>query len=122
MNLREFVSTVMVELVGGVSDAQEQLGHETAQVVPRGEYSPAKPQDVQFEVAVIVSEDKGAGAGLRVAFLGMDAGGEIGGSSSREMFSQVRFSVPLALPTVPEFEPPKRPDPPPLSYDIPGAV
>lgn len=109
MQLREFIKTVMTEIVDGVRDAQDQNGG--AFLVPAGDgghkyadhprfaaSARLKSTIVDFDVAITAEDaDKvEGGAGIKVLAIQF---GAIGESSSKDTtVSRIQFAVPLLLP------------------------
>ena len=107
MELREFISTVLVSLVRGVEDAQSQLKDSKATVNPLGiraqvalEQDKETPNftNVEFEVAVEVQTktEQSGGVGVQVAVF--KAGTDGKKLSSESNVSKLRFAVPVHLP------------------------
>ncbi len=104
MELREFVKGTLVEIVGGVVDAQneETVKKNGASVVPVGrgpvEDPIARYQEVSFDVAVTAREGTATKGGLGI-FVGPIGVGTQGQSEAGESsVSRVRFTVPVQLP------------------------
>jgi len=105
MNLKQFISDTLVEIVQGIEDAKSRLSGSRAMVsprisAPRGEITPdRRPTEyIQFDVAVYAGEsdtDK-AGAGLVVGFLGIGASTET--KDSHTSASRIQFRIPMAFP------------------------
>ena len=107
MELREFISTVLVELVRGIEDAQAELKDSKATINPLGvkaqialreNKETPKFTNVEFEVAVEAAtkgEQKG-GVSVQVPVFRMGADGVKTESESR--INRLRFSVPVHLP------------------------
>jgi hypothetical protein len=113
MELKEFVKETLVQISEGVKESQGSVRNVGGYVNPTVTYVQGKPELVyfgetalghhtflvDFDVAVIVAEKKGAegGAKLSVASF-ISIGG--GGSSDVESksTSRVKFKVPLAFP------------------------
>ena len=103
MELREFVSQALVQILEGISDAQEStiVKETSAGVVAagpgmRGERTTAR--DVEFDVAITTqsgTETKGK-AGLLVGTIGLGTQGA--SANSRDLVHRIRFSVPVVLP------------------------
>jgi hypothetical protein len=109
MQLREFIKTVMTEIVEGVRDAQDQNGG--AFIVPAGDgghkyadhprfaaSARMKSTIVDFDVA-ITAEDAAkieGGAGIKVLSIQFGAKGE--NSTKDTTVSRIQFAVPLLLP------------------------
>lgn len=108
MNLEEFVSDTLTQIVRGVRTAQGEAKLAGAVVCPsrtrtrlsgnREVTHHARVQEIEFDVAVTVVEGTtvGGDAGIRVFAVGGGAKGERHGS--HEQLSRVRFSVPVMLP------------------------
>jgi len=107
VELREFISTVLVQLVRGVEDAQAQLKDSKATINPLGLKAQIALQQntdtpdftsVEFEVAV-QAETKGeqsGGVGVQVAVFKIGVDGKRLDSESH--VNKLRFSVPVHLP------------------------
>lgn len=110
MDLDEFVESVLVKVLKGITSAQkaEDVG---AFVVPGGDGGHEYPKNarcsssarlkstiIDFDVAVTVeSGDKATGGGgLRIAGIGAKLEGEI--SSKDTKVSRIQFGVPIMLP------------------------
>lgn len=114
MNLKDFVSQSLVQIVEGVVAASETISSLGGSVSPS--FSPRREetightndgsdrpvQGVQFDVAVVASSEAAteAGGGLRVA--GFSLGAKGADKDSQEVTSRLTFTVPLALPVDPK--------------------
>jgi hypothetical protein len=107
MELREFISTVLVSVVRGVEDAQSALRDSKATINPLGikaqialQQAKETPEfsQVDFEVAVEVSSKNGqeGKAGIQVAVFNMGISGARESSTSHA--STLRFAIPVHLP------------------------
>ena len=102
MDVKEFVSETLQQIIGGVQDAIDATSaYSTDLKTPRGggsSYrviaSSSKDYDVDFDIAVTVQESKGAKGGIKV--MGIGAGAE--GSAKTETASRVKFTVPIRYP------------------------
>jgi len=108
MDLKAFVSETLVQIIAGVDDAIGRVRDvsATGKVNPQWESSHhGKVQDVEFDVAVTVTEKSGreGGAGLKVAMFQAGAKGE--STTENVAINRVRFTVPVAVPHT------KKPDP-----------
>jgi hypothetical protein len=106
MNLSEFVESTLLEIMDGVSRAQDQWhacgrkGH----VNPHwGGYEQGEKtlREVAFDVAVTVEDGtaKEAKGGLRVVSI-IEAGGSAKAESKSSSVSRVSFSVPISPPVI----------------------
>lgn len=103
MDLEEFVSVTLKQIVGGVSRAQRELRVDGKLVNPHGrgsssglEFEGTPIQTVSFDVAVTASEKSELGGGISVIGLNLKLGGSTADLSSS--VSRVRFSVPVGFP------------------------
>jgi hypothetical protein len=118
MDLEEFVSLTLVQIINGVRKAQAETriaGKDpseadlvnpaimySADVAPKGKHFATIGRNlvhfVSFDVALTTdstAEGKG-GVSVKVAGLGFDAGG--GGSTKDSVVSHIKFEVPITLP------------------------
>lgn len=105
MELRTFVKKAILDIVGGVQDAQAET--EEGVVVPSGikkhyeavKHGVSELQAVDFEVCVTAEESKGSEGKLGVfnSFIGAGIAGKSSNESSNS--SKLRFRVPIQLPT-----------------------
>lgn len=114
MDLKEFVSSVLTQIVDGVREAQSGRGIESGLINPNLFASQGAlhekghlvsrhgqlVQNVEFDVALTVNEGtqtKG-GIGVFVGTVGLGSQGQSDKSASS--VSRVKFSVPLSLPSL----------------------
>jgi hypothetical protein len=114
VNLRDFISETLTQIVGGVADAQRAASEMGGKVSPRlsGIASHASDhgflsaqggsaQVVRFDVALTVKEGTGTKGGIGIV-AGIVSVGSAGQSSTENSsVSRVQFSVPLTLPSAP---------------------
>jgi 1-aminocyclopropane-1-carboxylate deaminase/D-cysteine desulfhydrase-like pyridoxal-dependent ACC family enzyme len=112
MELSDFVAQTLIELVRGVSRAQEEVSKLGGYVNPAAFVRasadshfgtmPGHHQQVflaDFDVAVTASESTGTNAGAKVqiaSLVGLGAGGN--SSETHQTVSHIKFRVPFALP------------------------
>jgi hypothetical protein len=107
VELREFISSVLVSVVRGVEDAQSALKDSKATINPLGikaqialQQADETPEfaQVEFEVAVEVSSkgEQGGKTGIQVAVFTMGVEGKKESSTSH--LSTLRFAIPVPLP------------------------
>ena len=110
MNLKEFVSETLVQLVDGVIEAQARTKDKKAIINPRliansttgkigvFDTSGAPAQMIQFDVALTAMEGTGTKGGIGVV-AGLFTIGSTGQSQAESStVSRVKFSVPVSLP------------------------
>ena len=108
MELRMFIKTALLDIIGGVTDAQDEItsGH----IVPNGinqsfkaiEYGVSELQSVDFEVSVSAEETSGTEGklGIVTAFIGAGVSEKSTNESSNT--SKLKFSIPVQLPKMGE--------------------
>ena len=94
MDVKEFLSETMKQVVEGILDAQKQTKNKGAIVVPHG----GSEKVVRFDIAVAVTEGtQASGVGsLQVYGDGSDVGGK--SESSNSIVHRVQFEVPVEYP------------------------
>lgn len=105
MELRFFIKETLKDVLGGISDAQQEI--ENGEIVPvlnengwKGlETGLTSYQAIDFEVAVNAVEQKGSEAKLNV--VAAVIGGHVKGDSSNkaEHTAKLNFKIPVKLPT-----------------------
>ena len=101
MKLQEFVKESLLQVINGVNEANEGIEESGGSVNPAGMVTTygrtsggVLLQDVEFDVAVSISEDSDLGGDLTV--MGIGAKESISETSSR--VSRIKFQVPVILP------------------------
>ena len=106
MNLEDFVATGLEQVVRGIQRAQTAVGTD-ARINPQVEghpptqvdrYTGTRLQDIEFDVAVTVTDGTQSGASLSVGVPWVKAGVKGGSEQSQSAVSRIKFSVPVALP------------------------
>ena len=121
MDLRDFVSSVLLDVVSGVHDAAHKVREEhsyglRAAINPK---SGGRTSNVEFEVAIAASQSGQVGLGVKVPFLEMGGASEV----AKERTSRIRFSVPVAFASQPVgSDYTTAPSPPPLPDPDPSSV
>lgn len=100
MDLKTFVETTLIQIIEGSAAAisyvqNTDLNAKINPFSPQGFYS--NPKDVEFDVAVTVTDAKsgGGGAGIKVAAFHVGGQGEVRVES--QAVSRIRFSIPVAV-------------------------
>lgn len=112
MNLQEFLKEALVQISKGIEEAQKELAETGGRVNPalstgqgilqqKGELVTRQGKlvyNVEFDVAVTVSDESGskAGAGIFVAALG--AGAQRTDSYTASKMSRIQFKIPITYP------------------------
>lgn len=117
MDLEEFVSASLLQIVRGVASSAAAISELGGAVSPAFSAGPADGKllgtsrdgssapvyGVTFDVALTVGNSTGAegGAKLQVATI-FSAGGRVGSTDKQESTSRLQFMIPLQLPTDPQ--------------------
>ncbi|MGB2254099.1 MAG: hypothetical protein ACPH56_03660 [Spongiibacter marinus] len=114
MELKEFISEALTQIVEGIEDSQSKVSESNAEISPT--YSNRQQemleknkilfsskggviQHVDFDVAVTASEGKGTKAGVGVIAGAFNLGASGSSDQSNQTASRIKFSVPITLPT-----------------------
>jgi hypothetical protein len=111
MNLQDFVSETIMQIVSGVKAAQAVSAEHGSKVNPKlmSNYDYASQhgflwcdseyaQIVQFDVALTATKESGAKGGIGLFVGAVSIGATKGSNSENTSVSRVKFSVPLVLP------------------------
>ena len=112
MNLDQFVTESLLQIINGVNAAKEKAPKSLINPAPRGDtsldnlhqqgYTPSEDgkliQQVEFDVAVtaVVGTETKGGIGIMVAGIGLGTRGQT--DKSNTSISRLKFKVPIALP------------------------
>ncbi len=99
MDLETFVSETLQQIVKGVKTAQRHADCQTARINPVDQQGFVHVKDIEFDVAVTVTEgaEKKGGIGVFSGVLGV--GGQASSNTASSSVSRIKFSVPVILPT-----------------------
>ena len=108
MELETFIAETLRQIVKGVKTAQQHQDCEGAQINRKIETLSAMggapsdetpPQQIEFDVAVTVTEEseKKGGIGVFTGVVGI--GGQANSNTANCSVSRIKFSVPVVLPT-----------------------
>ncbi|MDE3169834.1 MAG: hypothetical protein KGL75_06810 [Acidobacteriota bacterium] len=104
MDLKTFVETTIVQIIAGVESAIADLSKANNNakinpVVSHALHSPAK--DVEFDVAVTVTDSKSGGGGAALRIVGVQIGGQGEAKLESQAISRIKFAVPISVPSTP---------------------
>lgn len=112
MDLKEFISETLVQIVSGVADAQEKAASVGGKVSPnlRGGQTAlgshgflfaegGAAQVVQFDVALTVKEGTGTKGGIGIVAGVVSLGSTGQSNTENSSVSRVKFGVPIVLPS-----------------------
>ncbi len=117
MDLQTFVTETLRQLIEAVVVAQQHAKDKGARIAPK--YSGTKTvgqhtlNEIEFDVAVTVTEAADKKGGLNVAFAGIGVGGSTASSSANLTVSRIKFCIPVGWP----IDPPQKPSD---SQSLPG--
>jgi hypothetical protein len=112
MELREFVSAAITQLVDAVHSTNAAVNTKGASINPcylTGDEPLNEPIMMEFDVAMIVKEDAAVQGGGSLKVMGVGLGGKASRSANEDTVSHVKFAVPVQLPAgkkLGAFEPP----------------
>ena len=105
-SLRDFIRQALLDIIGGIQDAQEEVAGTPVRIVP-GYDDPTKPvigsgarlEPIEFDVALSRLQGDKSSRGIGV-FLATLAGGNISSEEAAisSTASRLRFRVPVLLP------------------------
>jgi len=109
MNLEQFISETMKQIIDGVSSAQEYARTKDAYInVPivktvnthrmTDESLPA-PQVVEFDIAVTTTGANDLQGGMGIFVAGLGIGYQAKKNNAEEGVSRIKFSIPVVLPS-----------------------
>jgi hypothetical protein len=103
MELRDFISSAIVEIFRGVEQAKEDLADKHGAVNPffgpnMNSMKHEHLQFVEFDIAVTANEKTEGSAKAGVSVLGVELGGNGGKSLENSTVSRVKFRVPIIPP------------------------
>jgi len=110
LSLQQFISDSLVQIVGGVKDAQAKVKDSGARISP-ADFEPTASglihmggfrrdfgQLVEFDIAVTARESDKAEAGIGVFVVPITIGARGAETTETANVSRIRFNVPLFLP------------------------
>lgn len=101
MDLRDFIKTSIVDILGGIEDAAKEFGEGKTNlggVNPRSQDNAFEPEKIAFDIAVSAGSERknGGKAGLKIYVV--EAGVDGHDTQSESTVSRLQFTVPVALP------------------------
>jgi hypothetical protein len=94
MDIKEFVSETLSQIIDGVVDAQGRSQPRSAVVAP---FYGCR-QNVRFDVAVTVAEGKEVTGKAGISVWSIGAGGSAKSETSSSTVSRIQFEIPIELP------------------------
>jgi hypothetical protein len=97
MDIQEFVKESLVQIAFGIKGANKTLNEETNSdnkyFMLEASAHAEKRRGIEFDIAVVAKEESGAQGGAKLNIPLMAIGGDVGGKSSSENVSRVKFNV-----------------------------
>jgi len=97
MELKEFVSETLLQIIEGVKIAQSTNTGTNVQIAPGGNYG-----KIEFDVAITTTDTTEAKAGVGIFVAGVSLGAQAKGGISNQTLSHIKFDIPLILPYLPD--------------------
>jgi hypothetical protein len=120
MDLKEFVVSSLTQIIEGIREAQQRAADSGAWVSPAGSEIPKRDNaqkmvtpdgmgylhDVDFDVALSVSDQGQAGAAAGLQIFGAKLGADGSVTSQNTAVSRIQFTIPVVWPgnSRPEFD------------------
>ena len=110
MDLKEFVSQSIIQIVEGIIIAGQDITPKGALLNPYGHYSASenngpsdqfitlKENSIDFNVAVVIEENDVAKGGIGIFVGGVGIGTQGENKNVNQMFSRIEFSIPIIFP------------------------
>lgn len=111
MELRDFISSTLTQLIDGISNAQEYAQSKGAKINPVDKFSSnfdkmSRTEGklelvhiIDFDVAVTVSENKQLQGGIGIVVPELSIGYQSSINNQKSAVSRIQFSIPVILPT-----------------------
>lgn len=110
MDLKEFTTQTLVQIVEGVAEANTQLSRINAFIPSTSirttkDYSIAYDASgvermmhyVEFDVAVMATESDGKSGGVGLSVMSINLGGSIESKTENQTVSRIKYSLPLVI-------------------------
>lgn len=98
MDLQEFVSESLQQIINGVAEAQDEAKSIGAKVNPSNSRGFTKFKDIHFDIAVTVNSEKSGTTGGKLQVAGIGFGKEGAQVNSHQTVSRVSFDVSILFP------------------------
>jgi len=112
VDLKDFVSSSLTQIIEGVGDAQKRAAASGAWISPVGKNIPHREgarkietpngvgylEDVHFDVAITVSDQQQAGGGAGIQIFGAKLGADGNVKYQNEAVSRIQFTIPVVWP------------------------
>lgn len=109
MELKDFIKESIMNIVDGVTEAQELIKAKGAEINPRkvqfkengqyNYYNSGKPQYIEFDVGLTSIQKAGSSEGIGVFLGSINLGKKNDDGTENTATSRIKFSIPLVLPS-----------------------
>lgn len=99
MELQEFISSSLSEILMGVSEAIKNTKENSGKINPSSGKSDQFNQLVKFDIAVTVSGKSGTEGGGGIKVVGLNLGGQMSEQQENRSVSRIQFAIPITPPT-----------------------
>ena len=103
IELKDFVSETLRQIIAGVADAQEniQIEFPNASIAPSGQGTRDESllnQTVEFNIAVVAETGKQTSGGIGITIGALNIGSTGKSTADNTLTNRIQFSVPIHLP------------------------
>jgi hypothetical protein len=98
VDLETFIAETLRQIVKGVKTAQSHADCTGAQINPLLDGACIAVEQIEFDVAVTVTEGSEKKGGIGVFTGGFGIGGQANANTANSSVSRIRFNVPVVLP------------------------
>lgn len=105
MDLKEFTTQTLVQIVEGVNEVNRQLGQiggfvPNVNIMNSRRYISGTQEDVvdvEFDVAITATESDGKSGGAGIKVVAFNLGGNVESKIENQTISRVKYTLPLVL-------------------------
>lgn len=106
IDLQKFISETLVQIINGVTDAQEKAKQKGAYVNTSEKSDAASytwattptPRLIEFDIAVTTTESQNSQSGVGIFVAAVGLGGQTNEENAGSQISRIKFSIPVILP------------------------
>jgi hypothetical protein len=99
MDLETFIAETLRQIIKGVQTAQHHDDCKEAQIHPVHRDGTVRMRDIEFDVAVTVTEGSEKKGGIGVFTGAFGIGAQANANTANSSVSRIKFGVPIILPT-----------------------
>ena len=103
MELKDFISNTLKQIVDGISDSKGYAKDKKAFVVPNNaeaefDMTHREIYSVKFDIAITTTDNTKSETGVGIFVAAVGLGGKTGSSSGNQAISRIQFEVPIKYP------------------------